>query len=207
LQLLSILKNIKNFLLTAFIGGMVILLPVVIVFKVAFWLLNSLSMAFEPISTFFSTQFVSHIPLAEILAFTAVFLLCFIIGVLVQTVWGRYVHGQLEQRLLVPIPGYTLIRDILSQFKNKDGGSFTRPVMLKAFQSEQLVLGYITDELEDHFAVFVPTSPSPFNGFVIFAPKADVKHIEGSAKSVMNLIVGCGVGSAKTLTKDHFKTP
>jgi uncharacterized membrane protein len=207
LQLLSILKKFKSFLLTAFIGGIVILLPVVIIFKIAFWLLNSLSMAFEPISTFFSTQFVEHIPLAEILAFTAVFLLCFIIGLLVQTAWGRYVHGQLEQRLLVPIPGYTLIRDLLSQFKSKEGGSFTRPVMLKAFQSEQFVLGYITDELEEHFAVFVPTSPSPFNGFVIFAPKEDVKHIEGSAKNAMNLIVGCGVGSSKTLTSNDFKMP
>lgn len=61
-------------------------------------------------------------------------------------------------------------------------------------------MGFITDQYgEDGYAVFIPTSPGPMNGFVVQTSSAHLKFLDIDKEELMKTVIACGVGSASMM--------
>ena len=193
-----IFSRFKNFLSTVFVGGLLAILPIVIIFKVFSWIFTWLMEFIQPFTTVITSNIGVNITAAKIIATTAVILSCFLIGILVKTAWGKWLQSFTERWFLQKIPGYTTLKEIFNQFQPDNKQNFSKPVLITLDQGTNYLMGFVTDKYEeDRYSVFIPTSPSPVNGFVVQTTSESIKFIDAPSETVMRSVLSCGVGVSK----------
>lgn len=114
-----------------------------------------------------------------------------------KTTWGKWLHERLEYWFLARVPGYKMLKELFTKLKPQEEQKFSKPVLVHFDKSDQEFLGFVTEEYEgDRYAVFIPTSPSPMNGFVVQTDVSKLRFVNVSAESMMKTVISCGVGSA-----------
>ena len=99
----------------------------------------------------------------------------------------RTIHMTLKQALLV--------------FTSDKSNSFKEVVMVEYPRKGSWAVGFLTTETRGELAekapgmvgVFVPTTPNPTSGFLIFVPADEVKHLDMSVEDGAKLIVSAGL--------------
>ncbi|MGB5324541.1 MAG: DUF502 domain-containing protein [Pseudomonadales bacterium] len=190
------LRRAGNFLLTVLLGGLLVILPIVLILQALNWLLHWLLDVFAPLTRFTDEVLgESGLP-PEMLSVLAIVLLCFTVGLLVRTTLGQWLQRQIERWFLTHLPGYEMLRDLFASLKPGEKRSFSKPVLVDLGNDAARVYGFVTDQYrEDQFAVFIPTSPSPLNGYVVQVPGARLEFLQCPAETVMQSVLGCGIGS------------
>ena len=134
----------------------------------------------------------------------AIIVVCFI-GAFLASVMGRTLYRFFEKALMrAPFirKVYPYIKQITDFLLANRKISFTKVVALqyprKGTWSVGLVTGTglrrIVDSLEkDFLTVFVPTSPTPFTGYVIMTPKEDTIELEMTIEEALRFTISGGV--------------
>ena len=202
----TMLQQVRSFLFTAIIGGLVVILPVTLLI----WLLRS---AVVLIARFLGPiKNLLHLPeewagwLVDLGAFAIAILIFFLIGVIMQTRIGKLFFRELEERILAPLPLYTVLRDVVQQITGYGKRTPFRDVVLAdVYSNPTRMLGFVVDELpEDYLSIFVPTGPNPTNGFIFFCHKSQVTYLDVRPEDAVRVVIGVGTG-ASTLFKDNPK--
>lgn len=144
-----------------------------------------------------------HIPgLGIILTFVIVLTT----GLLIRNMLGQRLWT-LSEKLMVNIPligsVYKSVKQVSDTLLSGTGQSFRKVLLVRyphphtwslAFQTS--VPGEVGDQLTDeHVAVFIPTTPSPVNGFYFFVRKADVIELDMTVDVALRTIVSMGVAT------------
>jgi len=200
------MTGLKRFFLTTILGGVVVLAPGVILLAVFLWLFNLIRGWIQPLTD----QVVKHINrehwigeyLAIAIVLTVIVALCFIIGLLIKTAIGRFLHSQLEQRLLSIAPGYNLIKETVMQFLGRKKSPFSSVAPVRLFGNDTYATAFVTDEHANGYCtVFVPSGPNPTSGLIYHVAPENVVHIQHPVEDVMRSIISCGAGSVAVLEK------
>jgi uncharacterized membrane protein len=152
-----------------------------------------------------------HIPgLGIILTLTVVVLT----GLLMRNVFGQHLWGQWEKAMLhVPFVGsiYKGVKQVSDTLLSGTGNSFRKVLLVHyphpqawslAFQTS--VPGEVINRLdEEYVAVFIPTTPSPVNGFYFYVRKADTIELDMSVDVALRSIVSMGVAAATDVVTDR----
>jgi uncharacterized membrane protein len=142
-----------------------------------------------------------HIPgLGIILTFAVVLAT----GLLIRNVFGQRLWDASEKAMLhVPFVGsiYKGVKQVSDTLLSGSGNSFRKVLLVRyphpqawslAFQTS--VPGEAIDQFgEEHVAVFIPTTPSPVNGFYFFVRKADTIALDMTVDVALRSIVSMGV--------------
>jgi uncharacterized membrane protein len=125
-------------------------------------------------------------------------------GFLVANLIGSTLVGWWED-LLNRIP---LVRSIYSGVKGftetlvSSKGSFSRVVLVEYPRREMWSIGFITSsDLPDinaltgetQVCVYVPTTPNPTSGLIVFVPASQVRETDMSVDSAMKMVVTMGI--------------
>ncbi len=144
-----------------------------------------------------------HIPgLGIILTFAVVL----VTGLLIRNMLGQRLWT-FSEKLMVNIPligsVYKSVKQVSDTLLSGTGQSFRKVLLVRyphphtwslAFQTS--VPGEVGDQLTDeHVAVFIPTTPSPVNGFYFFVRKADVIELDMTVDVALRTIVSMGVAT------------
>lgn len=144
-----------------------------------------------------------HIPgLGIILTFAVVLLT----GLLIRNVFGQRLWAASEKGMLhVPFVGsiYKGVKQVSDTLLSGSGNSFRKVLLVRyphpdawslAFQTNvpNEVVGKFDDE---YVAVFIPTTPSPVNGFYFFVRRADTIVLDMTVDVALRSIVSMGVVS------------
>lgn len=201
------MTKLRRFILTFFLGGLVVILPIVILFKIAIWLFNFLITTVKPITQLMVDQLNIELFTAQLLTVFSVFVLCFLLGLLVRTQAGRWAHLFFERKVLGRIPGYSTIKDIIDQFTGKQQRIFSQVVRLSLGAEGPEVTGFITDEYgENNITVFVPTGPNPTTGLILHTTRNKITPLAISTEAAMKTTIGCGAGSRALFSDGHQTT-
>ena len=175
------MRQIREFILTTLIGGVIVLLPIIIMIWVVRILVTLIETALRPLTSLINLE-VPDIVL-NVIALVAVILFSFVIGLVVRTRFGSTMYNYVEEQWLERIPVYSSIRDIVQQFSGRKKPPFNQVVIVKGFGL--LMTGFVTDDNgDDMYTVFVPTAPNPTNGFVFHVHKNNLQQ----TKTRKNLI-------------------
>ena len=194
------MNRFRNFVKTSLIGGLAVVLPLAILIFTFRWLFNLITSIIQPLTNLMMTRGHFQEMVAALLVMAIILAGCFVIGIVVKTRVGRFLHGALESRILKRAPGYTLIRDTIMQFVDQDRSPFSSAALVRIYSNETLMTAFITDHQPDgRYTVFVPTGPNPTSGNIFHLPGEYVYVIDVPIEEVMRSIISCGAGSKRLL--------
>lgn len=197
------MKQLREFIITTLIGGVVVLLPIVILIWVAQLLVALIESLLRPITNLINLEVPDIV--INLIAIAAVIAFCFIVGLAIRTRSGSMIFNYVEKQWFERLPVYSSIRDIVQQFTGKKKQPFNQVVILEAFGTK--MTGFVTDEDGDDFTIFVPTAPNPTNGFVFHARRDQIVFVEAKTEAAMRTVVGMGVGSQALMKSNIVETP
>jgi len=139
-------------------------------------------------------------------------------GLLVRNVLGQQLL-HLWEALMEHIPFvnsiYKGVKQVSDTLLSSSGKSFRKVLLVHyphpdawslAFQTS--VPGEVIDRLEEEYvAVFIPTTPSPVNGFYFYVRKADTIELDMTVDVALRSIVSMGVVADSESGKHHAHKP
>lgn len=128
-------------------------------------------------------------------------------GMLVRNVFGRRLWSASERAMLhVPFVGsiYKGVKQVSDTLLSGNGNSFRKVLLVRyphpnawslAFQTS--VPGEVDKRIDgEYVAVFIPTTPSPVNGFYFYLRREDVIELNMTVDVALRTIVSMGVVTA-----------
>ena len=201
------MSKLNSFIKQSVIGGTLVLLPLVILAFVFRWIFYFVTDLIQPITDYLISNY--HLPelLADALVILIILLSCFIIGSIVSTSIGRWIHSHFDKYLTRMAPGYRVIKEIVGQFfGDPDSSPFARGevarVRLFGLDCPTSVTAIVTARHSDGtITIFMPTGPNPTSGNIYHVPQELVElYPDTSLEVMMKTIIACGAGSEKIFT-------
>jgi len=193
------MEKFKSFLKTSIIGGVVVILPMFIFIMVFKWLFGWVTDIIQPLTDLIVTKSNMSKIIADALVIAVILISCFIIGIIVKTKIGKFIHENLESRILKIAPGYNTIKEIVMQLIGKKI-PFASVALVRIFENDTLMTAFITDTHADgSYTVFIPTAPNPTSGFIYHIKNEYIQHVNIPVEEAMRSIITCGAGSKKIL--------
>lgn len=199
------MDKLRALIRTSLLGGLGVILPVAITAFIFKWLFDLITDNIQPLTNLVMAK--SHVKeiMADLTVIIIILGVCFIVGVIVKTKLGRFVHERLETRILKTAPGYSMIKEIIMQFIAKKKTPFSSVALVRVFENSTLMTGFVTDEHADgSYTVFVPTGPNPTSGNIFHLKRQYVQHVDVPVEDAMRSIISCGSGST-ALIKEYTK--
>lgn len=195
------MKKIKSFLKTTMLGGVLVVLPLVILILVFKSLYEFIADKLKPITYILLETAKLQEFVASMLAIILILLFFFVVGLLVKTRLGRFSIEKLEIKIFTKLPLYKFIKETILQLVGNEKNVFKNVALVKLFGNETRVTAFITDEHDDgSFTVFVPSGPAPTAGFIYHLTRNNVQIINYPIDKAMRTIFSVGAGSNELLT-------
>jgi uncharacterized membrane protein len=192
-----------RFILTTLIGGVVFLVPVVILGVVIIKAAGFMMVIAEPLADWFPVDSIGGVALANIIALLAVIVVCFLAGLLARHALASNIVEQLESKVLVNVPGYMMVKNLVSGFDESKAAGL-KPVALQLGTAERL--GFEIQKLPDgRSMVFIPSSPSPFSGITQLLPPEQVTYLDVPVTKIIEVTENFGHGIDKLLPNESVK--
>jgi uncharacterized membrane protein len=128
-----------------------------------------------------------------------------LIGALTAGILGRALHGLIEgilNRLPIIRSLYGAIKQIMETVLANKSSAFRECVLIEYPRRGVWTLGFITGTtkgevqertVEEVINVFVPTTPNPTSGFLLFVPPKDVIRLKMPIEDGLKLVVSGGI--------------
>jgi uncharacterized membrane protein len=201
------MSKIKEFLKATIVGGVLFLMPVILIALMLRHAMGFAGKIADPIAAYFPLHQVAGVAIATIIAALVLLVLSFFAGLAARTRTGKGVTHWLEETLLGNLPQYRMVKSLAEGMTQVEGVQGLRPALVSMEGGWQI--GYQIEELQGGWvAVFLPQSPTPMSGNVMYLPATRVRLLEIPIPEAMMLIKRLGVGSAATLrTADLTPVP
>jgi len=200
------MKKFKSFLATTFLGGVIVVLPVAILVAVFGWVFNFITSLIQPLTDVIVARSATREIIAVVLVILIILGVCFMIGIVVRTRFGKLIFVIIEKRLFKIIPGYSLIKETILQLLGGNKAVFSSVALAQIFGNNTLVTAFVTDEhANGNYSVFVPTGPNPTSGNIYHLEKKFVHPLDISVEDAMRSIISCGYGSKKLIEEFESK--
>ena len=198
------LQRTKIFFRTTIIGGVIVILPTIILIFAFTWLFGFVRNGIKPLTNLVESKLTLpeqyEALIATILVLSVIILICFLLGLFVRTRLGQMIYHGFENSLLQKAPGYKMIKETVNQFLGKKETPFSSVALVQIFENETKVTAFITDKHEDGtITVFVPTGTNPTSGFIYHLDQKYVHPVAVSVEDAMRSVISCGAGSGNLI--------
>ena len=191
------MKESKSSVKTNLIYGSIVIVPVVVVVVVLAKFIEIL----EKVAKAVGLHSTFGAGIAIFLSVILLFALCYGVGALVQTKIGALSFNKFEKKVLMPIPGYNIISNILKGFAEEKIEAY-RPALVQLGQPGTSMFGFVMEENgNDTTTVFVPSVPAITVGALHIVERSRVTLLEASHLEIVNCITEWGSGSSKFIGK------
>ena len=201
------LNRIQRRFRNIFVTGLLITLPIFITIFILKFLYKHLD-ALSPLFTALLIKAGAPIPEGYRIPFLGVTMTLIIIvlmGMFTTNIFGkRLVH--LGETLVEKIPFVRRIyggtKQVISSFVHADTSAFNQVVLIEFPRRGVHAIGFVTGDTrgevqsktgDNMINVFVPTTPNPTSGFLIFAPPEEVQEISMTIEEGVKYVISGGI--------------
>ena len=151
----------------------------------------------------FAENNINYLP--ELIGFLLTVVAIYFIGHFVTNVIGRRILIRLEELVeRIPIVSivYKTVKQITESISSQKNNAFKKVVQLEYPRKGLWTLAMVTGESVNkngvqYYHIFVPTTPNPTSGYMIYAPKKDVKETKLQVEEALKIIISGGMLSPK----------
>lgn len=195
-------RSLRNALLT----GILLVAPLAVTIWAMQIVIELVGGSITPLFAPYLPQPLQHLPAIFWKIITTVIALGLVtlLGYVSRLLLGRLI-GAAAERFIQNIPGigsfYYSVKQFIETFGAKDRNQFSKVVLVQFPRAGSYALGFLTNTMPgephaqlptEHWAVFVPTCPSPVNGFFMYLPRTEIIELEMSVGDGMKTIISCG---------------
>lgn len=176
-------KHVKKsfgFLKTTAIGGLIFLLPLIVI-GILVGEIAPIVLAIAKVlsnSSYIDTEKPADVALLFALSIAIVVLMCFLAGVIARWSIGQKLSRFMEKNLIILFPRYAIYRE---QLKGSIGGEHNKPELIPVLVRFDDVtrLAFEAERSEGSLvSIFLPGSPDPWTGNVIFMSPDRVERLD-----------------------------
>lgn len=187
------MRSILSFVRTTMVGGLVFLLPVVLIgwlLAKAFGIAHKLT---SSIGELVPGTLISHEIVAVAAAILAMLLVAFLAGLAARTRWGQAVVGWFENSLVGSLPQFSVARGLIGSIE-ADSAHQVGVVLVPTDAGWQIAFEFERTS-GDWLTLFVPGAPEWRSGTVVFAERRNVRPLALSFTQAIALMRKLGAGS------------
>lgn len=203
-------KRVQSFgarLRSYFFTGLVIAAPISITVYVTWWFIGFIDDWFKPlIPAGYSPDAFLPFSVPGIGLIVALFLLT-LLGALAANLFGRTIVGYGEQLLSqMPIVRnlYSALKQIFETVVSQSNSTFRDVVLIEYPRRGLYAIAFVSVDASGEIAekagkgegmvsVFLPTTPNPTSGFLLFVPAKDVISLDMSVEDGAKLVISAGL--------------
>jgi uncharacterized membrane protein len=186
------MKSIVSFIKTTLSGGILFLLPFILVITLLKEVFNFLFKISDPISKYLP-EIIFGLDGSYIVAILLLVLICFIGGLLFLTKPVKKFTKKIENNILNLMPGYALIKSITADTIGEKIENKMTPILIKDDKSWNLA--FLVEEGDDLSTVFIPDAPRHDAGEVKIVPTEFIKKLNVSSNIFSKSIKNYGKGA------------
>lgn len=132
-----------------------------------------------------------------------------LIGALAAGVFGRLLLNwgeRIVEKMPVVRNIYSALKQVFEAVLSTESSSFREVVLVEYPRKDIWSLGFITgttkgevqEDTEDNVLnVFIPTTPNPTSGFLLFVPESDVERLDMTVEDGLKMVVSAGIVTPK----------
>jgi uncharacterized membrane protein len=192
-----------NFFKSALVSGLVILLPVVLVFLAIKEILAMLVGIATPIADLFPAGTFDHIKETEIIAVLLIVGLADFLGVISKLKAGRAIGRGIEKYTLNKVPMYRMLKSLVGAFLNLETEESFKPALLENASGDLEPVYIIEDRGRPRIVVLIPWAPTAFAGSVKLVHRDRVHRIDVSLDEFSLSLTHLGTGMSELLPEEH----
>jgi uncharacterized membrane protein len=190
----------------AFLTGLLLVAPLAVTIWAVRAIIGLVGGSITPLFAPYLPASLQHLPAIfwDIVTTVIALGLITLLGYVSRLFLGRII-GEAAERLIQNIPGvggfYNSVKQFIATFGAKDRAQFSKVVLVQFPRPGAWTLGFLTNTALGephtrlpgaHWAVFVPTCPSPVNGFFMYLPTAEIIELAMPVGDGMKTIISCG---------------
>ena len=191
----------------AFLTGLLLVAPLVVTVWALRLVIGFVGGSITPLFSPYLPAALSHLPAIvwDVLNTLIVLGLITLLGYVSRLFLGQFV-GAAAERLIEGIPGiggfYRTVKQFIDTFGSPERSQFSKVVLVEFPRKGAHTIGFLTNTTPgephhhlkggNHWAVFVPTCPSPTNGFFIYVPCHEVVELDMTVGEGMKAVISCG---------------
>ena len=189
-----------GFLKTTLIGGLIFLIPFVIIVSVLGKAINTMIVVARPLEKMIPLEKIGGIALIHILAVLLIVIICFIGGLFARSSAGKRSFAWLDSKLIMLIPGYSFIKGFTGTLEGDESEKVMKPVLAKL--DDQTLLGFEIERLSDgQVVVFLPGSPDTTSGTIAYMTEDRVEKLDIDFAATYKILRTLGRGSEQFIKK------
>jgi len=192
------MKSSFHFFKTTGLGGLLFLVPIVVLILIigkAFEIAKKFTV---PLATALPFNPAADIAVASLLAIAAIVLVCFLAGLLAKKRFAKKFVSWLENNILMKFPPYIFIKNTSQSMTGLEKAEGMKPVLAQFDDAGQIA--FEIERIEGgHVVVYIPGSPNPWSGDVCIMTKDRIKPLEISMAKALQCLRHVGRGSSKYL--------
>lgn len=192
--------RLKTLVRRCFVTGLLVTLPLAGTYFVLRALLKGMEGVLAPLlKTHFQAHYYPGLGIAVLV------IGIFLVGLLTTNVIGHWVVGRYE-RILERLPlvrsVYSAIKSVVHTISLQGKEQFRGVVLVEFPRKDMYLLAFVVAETKGEIArkssrkllnLFVPTSPNPTSGYLVFVPEEDVTYLDISVEEAMKTIMSGGI--------------
>jgi uncharacterized membrane protein len=209
-----------------FITGMLIILPVLVTIWVISLMFSLLDGTVTPtilqvlklvtLGRLSEATWVRYV--APVVSVTLSVLFIYVLGLIGTNVFGRQILGAVDKwlRRIPLVRGiYSATRQFVDTFQS-GSGAYSHVVLLEYPRAGVWTMAFVTNEAQGEvqkstgktlMSVFVPTTPNPTSGFLLFVPEEQLLRLRISVDDAFKMIISGGVLTPETTTQLESEPP
>ena len=194
------MKPLLLFIKATLSGGILVMLPVVLVIIIAaraFQILQKLS---TPLAARLPDVLVLGLDGSRLLTLFFAILICFVTGLLVRSQGIRSRVSKLEDFLTLYVPGYSMLKSVAADSLGQVMDGRLTPVLIE--DDGAFNIGFLIEENGPWSTVFLPEAPRHDSGEVKIIASVHVKKIDMPAHLATRSIKNYGKGIIEWLPKE-----
>ena len=209
------LKKLNRRLRNIFLAGLLVALPISLTIFILSFLFRSLD-TLSPVFTHWLILLGAPLPQGYQIPFLGVvmtFVIIFLVGAVTTNIFGKKLL-HLWEEIIEKIPFvrriYKGTKQVVSSFATMDTKSFTKVILIEFPRKGAHAIGFVTGKTrgeikhltsDNHLKIFVPTTPNPTSGFIIFAEPSEFIELDMTIEDGIKFVISGGIVSPEQIKK------
>ncbi len=201
------------------VAGFILIIPLAATLFVASWLFKQadsiIPKTINNVFPFVSEEWITGLGLIFLL------IICYFVGIAAKNYFGRIMIDT-GNAIVSSIPLinkiYLGIQQVIDSVTKSKKALFERAVLIEYPKENSYCIGFVTAETTgeiprkvncDMVSIFVPTTPNPTSGFLLFLPETEVIELDMNIETAIKTVMSAGMVNTDQIkdTNHKYKLP
>ena len=197
------MKTVLGFLRSTLVGGLLVLMPLMLFGMLVAELFDLAVALATPIADLLPGGVFSDPRFPTLLAVGLLVFVAFVAGLALRLGMVRAWGGWIEQKVLLPLPGYRAIKSLVGGLFGTSSSDGFKPVIYHAGNEVRHIAYHVEDTGDGHAVILMPYAPTPMAGCLYIVPASAIEPLPASLVEVTAVLSYWGKGAAALLRRTN----